>query len=89
MKIKIMDEKKKFFDVWMYEVNEDIQSLAEAFGERFILQNAWIGLVTCTHKGAKNLIEKSLKVHMLNLINQNLAYYLRNDLISNKLGAKI
>jgi len=37
MKKKVMDEKKKFFDVWMYEVNEDIQSLAEAFGERFIL----------------------------------------------------
>jgi len=56
MKKMIMDEKKKFFDVWMYEVNEDIQSLAEAFGERFILQNAWIGYETCTHPGAKNLI---------------------------------
>jgi hypothetical protein len=37
---KIMEEGKPFFDVWMYEVSDDIQSLAESFGERFVLENA-------------------------------------------------
>jgi hypothetical protein len=33
----IMVKEKKFFDVWMAEVNDEIQSLALAFGERFFL----------------------------------------------------
>lgn len=36
-----MEEKKQFFDVWMSESNDDIQSLAHAFGERFFLESAW------------------------------------------------
>jgi len=41
MQSKIMEQGKKFYDVWMFESNDDIQDLATAFGERFFLQSAW------------------------------------------------
>ena len=37
MKKKIMEEGEAFFDVWMYQVSDEIQSLAQSFGERYIL----------------------------------------------------
>ena len=33
----IMKKKKKFFDIWMAELNDEIQSLASSFGERYML----------------------------------------------------
>jgi hypothetical protein len=35
---KKMSEGKSFFDIWMYEVSDEIQALATAFGERFMLE---------------------------------------------------
>jgi hypothetical protein len=32
-----MEEGKPFFDVWMYEVSDEIQSFAQSFSERFML----------------------------------------------------
>lgn len=40
MSKKLFEEGKSFFDVWMYEVSDDIQNLAQAFGERYMLENA-------------------------------------------------
>ena len=37
---KIMEEGKKFFDVWMYEVSDQIQELALAYGHRYMLEAA-------------------------------------------------
>ena len=37
MKKKVMEEGKPFFEVWMYEVSDEIQALATAFGDRFFL----------------------------------------------------
>ena len=37
----VVEQQEKFFDVWMYQVNDDIQSLAMAFGERFFLEHAY------------------------------------------------
>ena len=37
---KIMQEGQAFFDVWMYQVSDEIQSLATAFGHRYMLQGA-------------------------------------------------
>ena len=37
MKGLVLENKEKFYDVWMFKVNDDIQSLASAFGERFML----------------------------------------------------
>merc|ERR1712032_668575 len=40
MKKKIMEDGKPFFEVWMYEVSDEIQAVATAFAERWILQQA-------------------------------------------------
>jgi len=37
MQKKLMEQGKKYFDVWMYEVSDDIQAVATSFGERFML----------------------------------------------------
>lgn len=37
---KIMEEGKSFYDVWQFEVSNEIQDLSTAFGERFILESA-------------------------------------------------
>lgn len=36
----VMSEGKPFFDVWMYEVSDEIQSLATSFGDRFVMEHA-------------------------------------------------
>ena len=35
-----MQDGESFFDVWMYQVSDEIQSLATAFGNRYLLQGA-------------------------------------------------
>lgn len=34
---KMFEEGKAYFDIWMYEVSDEIQSLAFSFGERYML----------------------------------------------------
>ena len=41
LKEKIMEKGQAFYDVWMYQSNDDIQTLATAFGDRYFLQSAW------------------------------------------------
>lgn len=41
MKTKIVDNQRKFYDVWMFESNDNIQSLAFAYGERYFLESAF------------------------------------------------
>ena len=53
---KIMEEGKPFFDVWMYEVSDEIQTFAQAFGERYMLQGAIKAIEENTHAGVKNLL---------------------------------
>ena len=37
---KILEEGRKFYDVWMHEVSDEVQAMALAFGERFMLEAA-------------------------------------------------
>lgn len=82
LKSLIMEEGQEFFDVWMYQLNDDIQNLAEAFGERFFLQNAWKAFCDCKHAGAKNILAKVLKLHMVTLLKENLHFYMINDVLT-------
>ena len=63
MKKKVMEEGKPFFEVWMYEVSDEIQSLATAFGDRFMLESALQLHTSIDHKGAKNVIERCIFLH--------------------------
>lgn len=73
----------------MFESNDNIQSLSFAFGERFFLQSAWSLYEDCKHQGAKTILQKVLKLHMVDLLNKELGFYLTNGLISHKLGTAI
>jgi len=54
---KVLKEQKKFYDVWMYELNEQIQDTAESYGERYMVESALkIMVEECMHRGAHNLL---------------------------------
>lgn len=83
LKDLILDKQEKFYDVWMYKVNDEIQSVALAFGERFFLQNAYVAMEDqCTHSGAKEVLSKVIYLHMISYINENLGWYLRHKFLN-------
>ena len=57
---KIMQDGQSFFDVWMYLVSDEIQSLATAFGERYMLQGALQYLQDCTDAKAKETLKATI-----------------------------
>ena len=82
-----MEEGKPFFDVWMYEVSDEIQSVALAFGERFCLENAMSDLNKTTHVGAKEALRKAIFLHCVTLVRNNVSWYLINEVISTEAAA--
>lgn len=84
-----MEQGKKFYDVWMFESNDDIQALATAFGERFFLESAWKLYETCQFQGAKDLLAKVLRLHMVDLIKEDLPFYLTHDLVTHSFAKQI
>ena len=82
MQKKIMEEGQAFFDVWMYQVSDEIQSLATAFGNRYMLQGALKYLADCTDFNAKELLTATIRLHMLSLVKQDLSWYLLNGSVS-------
>ena len=61
-----MEKGQAFFDVWLYHVSDDIQNLAQAFAERYMLQGALKNMDECKHAGTKKLLEHSILLHMMN-----------------------
>lgn len=81
----VINQKKPFFDVWTTLVNDEIQSLAQAFGERFFLHSAFTAMNDdCSHAGAQRILEKVIFLHMLDLMERNLDWYLLRNLITTK-----
>ena len=69
LKKMINDDGQPFFDVWTQQLNDEIQTLAISYGERFMLESALHALhYDCVHKGAHNILEKCLKLYMITLI---------------------
>jgi len=66
----------------MSEVNEEIQDTAQSFGERFMLQNAFRAYETCKHANAKELLKHILRLHMIDLLRENMSFFLLNEIIS-------
>lgn len=85
----IVEQQKKFFDVWMYVLNDEIQSLAQAFGERFFLQNAIAEYEKLQHSGAKALLNKIIYLHMTTYVKENLSWYMINGFINREAASKI
>lgn len=67
----------------MYKVNDEIQSCASAFGERFFLQAAYTAMEDeCTHTGTKKVLEKVIYLHMISYVNENMGWYLRHKFVN-------
>lgn len=72
---KIMEQGKEFFDVWMYEVSDDIQNVATAFGDRFMLEEALAALNKMDNQKARQVLEKVIYLHCVLSIKTNLGWY--------------
>jgi len=86
---KVMMDKKPFFDVWMYEASDEIQSVAQAFGERYMLENSLIQMKNCTNASAKIVLERVIFLHCLALVRKEQAWYLINGVISPQAAADL
>lgn len=83
LKKEVFEKEKKFFEVWMAGVNENIQNLAESFAERFFLQNAWVAYEKASQgSNLKLLLRKIIRLHMIDYLKRNLGWYLSNEIIS-------
>ena len=85
---KIMTEGKKFYDVWMFEVSDQIQNMALAFAERFALEaamsNFHVLTVGINDVGARTVLIKAIRLHCLLYVKENLGWYMVNGVISPK-----
>ena len=86
---KMFEEGKSYYDVWMYEVSDEIQSFASAFGERFMLENALSDFAKVKHAGARETLERVIFLHSVNLVRRNVAWYLVNEVISHGAAAEL
>lgn len=86
---KVMQEKKKFFDVWMYEASDEIQDVAQAFGERYALENSLRYLKNCPNANAKIVLERVIFLSCIALVRKEQAWYLINGVISPEAASQL
>lgn len=84
LKDKIMTQEKSFFEVWTNEVSDNIQSLAESYGERICLEAALKRVNAAQSPKFKATLEKIVRLHCLAYVKKNLGYYLINGVVSSK-----
>lgn len=77
-----MEEGKPFFDVWMYEVSDEIQTLASSFGDRFFLESALNLHAQITHQNAKVVLERCIFLYAVSHVKQTIDWYLINGVVS-------
>ena len=85
----MMEQGKPFFDVWMYEVSDEIQIMAQAFGERFMLEEAITAMNKMTNAKAKELTEKAIFLHAVTRVRKDLGWYTMNGCISHEAGQEL
>ena len=57
--------------------------MAHAFGERFFLEAACRAYEQkCVNKGAREILNRVIYLHMITLINEDIGWYIKNKLIS-------
>ena len=79
---KMMQDGIPFFDIWMYHVSDEIQSLATAFGNRYMLEGALAVIEGTAHAGAKEVLRASTRLHMITLVRENIGWYLLQGIVS-------
>ena len=81
-----MKQQQSFYEVWTNEISDNIQNLAEAYGERICLESALKRVTQAQNPKLKNVLEKIIRLHCITYLKKNLGYYLGNGLISQKAG---
>lgn len=90
MQKKIMEEGKPFFDVWMYEVSDDIQNLATAFAERWVLEQAIAARDAMTDcPKAQVVLDKVIYLHCINEIKKNLGWFMTEGCIGQEAALEV
>lgn len=84
-----MDEGKAFFDVWMYEVSDDVQAVATAFGDRFMLEHSLATMKSLENVKAQQIVERIIFLHSVYNIKNNLGWYLINGCVSNEAAQEL
>ena len=82
MQKMIMEQGKPFFDAWMYDLSDEQQALATAFGERYMLEASLEQYLKCSHTGVKEVLYHALMVHTTTLVFKNIDWYLANGVVS-------
>ena len=70
--------------MWTNEISDNIQNLAEAFGERICLESALRRVSEAKNPKLKDVLQKIIRLHCLAYLKKNLGYYMTNGLISQK-----
>ena len=89
MKKKMMDEGKSFFEVWMYEVSDQIQSLAGSYGDRYMLEQALAVMNTETNIKAKVVIERAIFLYAVFTVKENQNWFMVNGCVSNEAAQEL
>lgn len=90
MQKKIMEEGKPFFDVWMYEVSDEIQALATAFGDRWMLEQAHAAMAAMSdNRKAQQVVEKVIYLHCAFNLKTNLGWYMQEGCVSQEAAQAI
>lgn len=86
---KLLTEGKKFYDVWMHEVSDQIQALALAYAERFCLEASMDKLSKLSNPKAKVVLALAIRLHCLSFVKDNLGWYLIQGVISQKAASSV
>lgn len=63
-------------------LQDEIKSLSLAFGHRYFLEAAMADMDKCVHPGALRIMGYVVYLYMIDLVRENLSWYLENDIIS-------
>lgn len=86
---KMFEEGKSYFDIWQYEVSDEIQSLASAYGERYMLESALSALASVTNAGAAETLKSCIFLSCIKLVQQNIGWYLINEVVSHEAAGEL
>lgn len=87
---RVMKDGIAFFDVWMYEVSDEIQGLATAFGDRFMLQESLAAMAAMSDNlKAQAVVERVIFLYCIFEIKRNLGWYTLNGCISQEAASAV
>lgn len=74
----------------MYQVSDEIQDLATAFGDRYMLEEAIAGMNEMKDNAkAQKVMERVIYLHCIFNIKQNLGWYTAQGVISSEAGLEV